>query len=252
MFVIFPFAISCSPVKTTEFKYKSFTKSPNPPLQHPTHPLIHLTTTPPFPQCASQPSSAVPKSDIPIVIRCFILEPHEVLDLGNGVKALDVEIACPNSAHRTKRALELKKRALNYCDASTFNNKSSGGSPKVSVCAVIRDTGYRHIGYSVSGPCWLPGSGPLQGSKCYNPWMWYGTCIFGANSDDTGWTRGEEIGDFVRDSINKFQWNGIVGAEGTAICVWAEYPNDKKVIPTNRSIWHTWDCQFWNSVRSWI
>lgn len=131
--------------------------------------------------------------DAPIVINWSLLETHEVLDLGNGVKALGAEIASANEASRVKRSLGA--RALNYCGASSFYNKSSGGSPRVSDCAVIRDTGYRHVGYFVSGPCWLPGSGPPQGSNCYNPWMWYGTCIFGAKSDDSGWAGGEDIGD---------------------------------------------------------
>ncbi|OHE95966.1 hypothetical protein CORC01_08659 [Colletotrichum orchidophilum] len=65
-------------------------------------------------------------------------------------------------------------------------------------CAFIRDTGYRHVGYTyfVSDPSQILGPGPPQGPNCYNPWMWYKTCIFGANSDNFGWTCGEDIGDY--------------------------------------------------------
>ncbi|KXH68262.1 hypothetical protein CSAL01_12265 [Colletotrichum salicis] len=137
------------------------------------------------------PAAAPVVDDGSIVINWSLLETHEVIDLGNGVKVPGGEIASVNEAVRVKRALHT--RALNHCDAWSFNNKSSSGSSKVSDYAVIRDTGYRHVEYFQSGPCWLFGSGSLQGFNCYKPWWWYGTCIFGANSDGVDWTGGEDI-----------------------------------------------------------
>ncbi|KAJ3546138.1 hypothetical protein NM208_g2155 [Fusarium decemcellulare] len=150
-----------------------------------------------------------------------ILEDHEVIELDNGVKFLGPPIT-PNKAARARRALETRQTA-DSCGDSSFEGVTSGGSPTVNDCAVIQNTAY-----NVWNTWWETHfCGNVWNSKpatCYNPIAWYGTCLFGAarkysgTGNYDGAVGSRDIGDLIKDSINKFQSGGRVGSRGEMKC----------------------------------
>ncbi|KAJ4413620.1 hypothetical protein N0V85_003480 [Neurospora sp. IMI 360204] len=102
------------------------------------------------------------------------------------------------------------------CGASSYIKKTSGASPLVSDCASIRDYYAQHHGRYVAS--W----GDRLFNSGYVRLVITNTCVFGikssaANSYDVN-VGSRDISDLTRDSINKFQGNKRVGAEGNMIC----------------------------------
>jgi hypothetical protein len=108
-------------------------------------------------------------------------------------------------------ALLLAKRGQeNTCGDSTFENKSSPASPKVSDCQTIA----RNI---AGGGKWTVGAGGE-----HHQLVQFGTCAFGAQgagSDmNSAFIGNTDIIDLINDSIRRFEWNGLVGASGVVGC----------------------------------
>ena len=99
------------------------------------------------------------------------------------------------------------KRAINDCGDSTFENKSSGGSPTVADCWTL----YNNIVGDGTWTVWGPDHHTIAT---------YGSCAFGVTVAGIGWANigNGDIRDLVRDSINKYQWNGLVGSKGYMLC----------------------------------
>ncbi|KAK4121530.1 hypothetical protein N657DRAFT_577352 [Parathielavia appendiculata] len=98
-------------------------------------------------------------------------------------------------------------RAINDCGDSTFENQSSGGSPRVADCWRLHD----NIAGDGTWTVWGPNHRTLAT---------YGTCAFGVTCDSAGPTEigNGDIRDLVRDSINRFGGAGVVGAKGRMKC----------------------------------
>ncbi|KAL4725816.1 hypothetical protein ACLX1H_006490 [Fusarium chlamydosporum] len=108
-------------------------------------------------------------------------------------------------------ALSLEKRGQeDMCGDSTFENKSSGGSPKVDDCRQIA----RNI---AGGGKWTVGAGGE-----HHQLVQYGTCAFGAqgagSNMNSAFIGNTDIIDLINDSIKRFEWNGLVGASGVMGC----------------------------------
>jgi hypothetical protein len=118
-----------------------------------------------------------------------------------------------NEASPSVLFIEKRDASIGYCGKSTFENRTSGGSPRVDDCLQIA----RNI---AGGGTWtVPGDTQHQ-------LVQYGTCAFGTQHD---WKFGggtgpiykvgnEDIIDLINDSVNRFQWNGLVGAKGSMVC----------------------------------
>ncbi|KAK3339589.1 putative necrosis-inducing factor-domain-containing protein [Neurospora tetraspora] len=100
------------------------------------------------------------------------------------------------------------------CLASSYIKKTSGASPLVSDCASIRDYYAQHHGRFVAS--W----GDRFFNRGYCRLVITNTCVFGVKSVSTYNVNvgSRDISDLTRDSINKFQGNKRVGAEGHMIC----------------------------------
>ncbi|KAK2758804.1 hypothetical protein FQN54_003496 [Arachnomyces sp. PD_36] len=114
---------------------------------------------------------------------------------------------------------DLTKRESNdYCGDSSFENQTSGGSPLVSDCQQI-------ITNIAGGGDWSLGMFQRKIAE-------HGTCAFGAQVDGTVSKVGnQDVIDLIQASIDQFQWNGLVGAQGEMNCGyiydvrWAIYHN---------------------------
>ncbi|OJJ46519.1 hypothetical protein ASPZODRAFT_132589 [Penicilliopsis zonata CBS 506.65] len=107
---------------------------------------------------------------------------------------------------------------INDCGDSSFDNETSGGSPKVSDC--------QKIASNIAGG----GSWYLDDSTTQRQLVQYGTCAFGARLTENGpnYIGNQDIIDLINDSISKFQSNGLVGSKGSMSCggsgvAWALY-----------------------------
>ncbi|KAK4224461.1 putative necrosis-inducing factor-domain-containing protein [Podospora fimiseda] len=103
----------------------------------------------------------------------------------------------------------------NQCGASTFINKSSGGSPKTTDCVKIRDH-YRTANGYFQTYTWDYGSH-------WTRLVITGTCVFGVKSKNGAYPRigSEDISDLTKDAINRFKTSDSpsrVGAEGNMGC----------------------------------
>lgn len=102
-----------------------------------------------------------------------------------------------------------KRVYINDCGDADFVNRSSGGSPKISDC--------EQIAINIDG-----GGSWNVGVGFQHQLVQYGTCAFGVKGDagrEATFNIGnKDIIDLIRDSIAKFAWNGLVGAEGTMDC----------------------------------
>ncbi|KAF4340075.1 hypothetical protein FBEOM_6010 [Fusarium beomiforme] len=103
-----------------------------------------------------------------------------------------------------------KRKSVNDCGDSTFENHSSGGSPLVSDCQQIA----RNI---AGGGTWTVGAGGE-----HHQLVQYGSCAFGAQGAGSNMNAAhignQDIIDVINDSIRRFQWEGKVGAAGEMGC----------------------------------
>ncbi|KAH7129015.1 putative necrosis-inducing factor-domain-containing protein [Dactylonectria macrodidyma] len=122
--------------------------------------------------------------------------------------AMSQAAALPKTPQDAKSALEARA-SINDCGDSTFINQSSGGSPTVNDC--------RQIAYNIrNGGTWTVGAGGE-----HHQLVQYGTCAFGAQGDgsiNAAYIGNQDIIDLINSSIDKFQWNGLVGAKGSMGC----------------------------------
>lgn len=100
------------------------------------------------------------------------------------------------------------------CGASSYIRKTSGNSPLVSDCASIRDYYAGHQGRYVA--YWSD----RAFNSGYCRLVITNTCVFGVKSKSFYAVNvgSRDISDLTRDSIDKFQSNRRVGAEGHMIC----------------------------------
>ncbi|KAI9167811.1 putative metal chaperone YciC [Paramyrothecium foliicola] len=108
------------------------------------------------------------------------------------------------------------KRALNkrtgWCGNSSFENRTTTGSPFVGDCEALRDRMRANaeswgVAVSVSGT--------------YRAVASHGTCVFGAWTQTypgTALVGNDDIADLVRDSIIQFRWFDKVGSRGEMDC----------------------------------
>ncbi|GFF42858.1 hypothetical protein IFM51744_05288 [Aspergillus udagawae] len=145
--------------------------------------------------------------------------------------------AAPVTADRSMNetspsVLFIKKRAsINDCGASTFINQSSGGSPRVDDCLQIA----RNI---AGGGTWVVSA--IVGD--HHQLLQYGTCAFGVEVAP-GWSEmpiykvgNQDIIDLINDSVNRFQWYGLVGAKGVMDC---QRTLGSDTTPVQWGIYHT-------------
>ncbi|KAF5668773.1 RF2-like protein [Fusarium denticulatum] len=103
-----------------------------------------------------------------------------------------------------------KRKSVNDCGDSTFENHSSGGSPLLADCQRIA----RNI---AGGGTWTVGAGGE-----HHQLVQYGTCAFGAqgagSNMNAAYIGNQDIIDLINSSIEKFQWEGKVGAAGVMGC----------------------------------
>lgn len=114
----------------------------------------------------------------------------------------------PNPAVRVRDILRrqgcgtVNSQSSNTCQDSSFENHTSPGSPHSDDCWVIADgmyTEYLHgpiINFSI-----------FRGSD-WNGLVWYGTCIFGAQTQNIfkTWVGVKDISDLTADGISRFQY----------------------------------------------
>ncbi|KAL2060142.1 hypothetical protein VTL71DRAFT_9964 [Oculimacula yallundae] len=100
---------------------------------------------------------------------------------------------------------------INDCGASTFVNQSSGGSPLISDCQMIA----RNI---AGGGSWTIGCG----GSATRTYARYGTCAVDARCDgdstDAAYIGNQDTIDIINSSIQKFSYQGKVGATGRMGC----------------------------------
>lgn len=98
-----------------------------------------------------------------------------------------------------------RETAENDCGLSTFENHSSSASPKAEDCRQITRNIAREGSWNV---------GPFHDRTV----VAYASCQFTISA--TIWTNigNEDIIDIINDSIDKFQWEGKVGARGEMEC----------------------------------
>ncbi|KAK3399996.1 putative necrosis-inducing factor-domain-containing protein [Sordaria brevicollis] len=137
---------------------------------------------------------------------------HNVLVHPAFKRSVDAHGTSPNP-NKTKR-LSYKKGNGDTCDDTTLINKTSGASPSVGDCAAVRDY-YRND------------NGHFEAAYFWDLWTsdWCRlvitrSCVFGIKSSHTDGTYfgSSNIADLVDLSINRFQSNGRIGAEGETQC----------------------------------
>ena len=98
--------------------------------------------------------------------------------------------------------------SVNDCGDSSFIKQSTGGSPLVSDCRqIIRNVGGSGI--------WPVAAGAQR------KLLQYGTYALGAqlsNTANIAYVGNHDVIDLIDTSIDKFSWNGKVGATGTMDC----------------------------------
>ncbi|KAF5007497.1 hypothetical protein FDECE_6185 [Fusarium decemcellulare] len=94
----------------------------------------------------------------------------------------------------------------NLCGESSFENQTSGASPRVVDC--------QQLNYNIrDGGSWLVGGFQRQLAS-------YGDCAFGARVNDglACWVGNHDIIDLINDSIARYRRHGLVGAKGEMSC----------------------------------
>jgi hypothetical protein len=114
--------------------------------------------------------------------------------------------------------------SVNDCGGSSFDNQSSGGSPRVDDC--------RQIAANIAGGgTWTINVGDTR------QLVQYGTCAFNAgSSQDLFHVGNQDIIDLINDSISRFEWNGLVGSKGHMTCQDA-FGNEN--VGVNWGLYHT-------------
>ncbi|KAF2830339.1 hypothetical protein CC86DRAFT_402385 [Ophiobolus disseminans] len=116
----------------------------------------------------------------------------------------------PSPQDAVGKALEIRD-SINDCGDSSFENQSSGGSPKVSDCQQMA----RNI---AGGGTWTT-TFYLQRTLVTHKTCAFGVYSQGSSNTGTAFNVGnQDIIDLVNTSIAKFQWNGLVGAKGKMPC----------------------------------
>jgi hypothetical protein len=104
-------------------------------------------------------------------------------------------------------------KKVNDCADSSFINKSSGGSPLISDCQKIASN-------IAAGGTWTIGCG--GGASAERTYATYGTCAVGAHcsfsTSDAAYIGNQDTIDIINSSIQKFSWQGKVGAQGVMGC----------------------------------
>ncbi|KAF7154839.1 hypothetical protein CNMCM5623_003097 [Aspergillus felis] len=101
-----------------------------------------------------------------------------------------------------------------YCGDASFINQSSGGSPLVSDCQVLRQRIIdSHLAYAFAG----------YGDNHWVPFDSYGSCVIGFSCQGpygVYWCEvdSRDAADLIASSIDKFSWSGKVGAKGKMPC----------------------------------
>ncbi|KAF9054895.1 putative necrosis-inducing factor-domain-containing protein, partial [Panaeolus papilionaceus] len=120
-----------------------------------------------------------------------------------------LSIAAPAPSSQSRHAL-LDSRGINDCGDSTFINQSSGGSPTVADCLQLAAN--------------IAGDGTWTVALLdQHQLAQYGTCAFGVQAGYYLNTFNYRVGnsdiiDIIHDSVNRFQWYGLVGATGKMPC----------------------------------
>lgn len=103
-------------------------------------------------------------------------------------------------------AERVKRDSIDDCFDSSFEDTTSVGSQSTADCQTLAST--------------IAGGGTCQ--LLYDDFRiiaTYGTCAFGTSADHCGTTIGnQDIIDLIIRSVEKFSWNGLIGAKGTVIC----------------------------------
>ncbi|KAJ5745953.1 hypothetical protein N7520_011135 [Penicillium odoratum] len=101
-----------------------------------------------------------------------------------------------------------KRKYINDCGTSTFVDETTSGSPKVADCKKIATN-------IKSGGTWT-----FEGFGVQHQLVQYGTCAFGVTVSADYYTMigNEDIIDLITDSIEKYKWEGKVGAKGHMMC----------------------------------
>lgn len=97
--------------------------------------------------------------------------------------------------------------SINDCGDSSFENQTSGASPTVADCLKIAEN-------IAGGGTWTTWGNPQR------QLVQYGSCAFGVQTNEGTWYKvgNQDIIDLIHSSIEKFQWNGLVGAKGSMNC----------------------------------
>ncbi|KAJ4361764.1 hypothetical protein N0V83_010704 [Neocucurbitaria cava] len=134
---------------------------------------------------------------------------------------LALAYTAPTSSNPQGVAVErlTARNSVNDCGDSTFENQSSGGSPKVSDCQQITRN--------------------IAGGGTWRTLVTYGTCALGVQSFDSAsgtWYNvgNQDIIDVINTSIQKFTFNGLVGAKGNMHC-----QGDRNGLSVDWAIYHT-------------
>ncbi|PPQ75191.1 hypothetical protein CVT24_010130 [Panaeolus cyanescens] len=134
----------------------------------------------------------------------------------------------PNPMPQSKPINYLETRdSVNDCGTSTFDNQTSGASPRVDDCLTIA----RNIAGGGSWVCyfwffiiaWALTVLKAVALLAQHQLVQYGTCAFGVQAGFylgvTNFKVGNsDIIDLINDSVRMFQWNGLVGSKGTMAC----------------------------------
>ncbi|KAF4464653.1 hypothetical protein FALBO_8509 [Fusarium albosuccineum] len=122
--------------------------------------------------------------------------------------AMTAESAPVSPNPSSSEVIGLVKRE-NLCGDSSFENQTSGASPRVVDC--------QQLNYNIrNGGTWFVGGSQRQLAS-------YGDCAFGArvNAGPACWARwvgNQDIIDLINDSIARYGGNGLVGAKGEMKC----------------------------------
>jgi hypothetical protein len=121
---------------------------------------------------------------------------------------LSTAAALPTSENGATTAANTLAKRTNKCGDSTFNGETSGGSPLVSDCEVLRN--------NIVGD----GSWRISTFDYERDVASYGTCKFVVQAPVSSWSfvGNEDIRDIIRDSISRFASDGRVGARGLMNC----------------------------------
>lgn len=133
-----------------------------------------------------------------------IASPYAVLSI---LSFTNIGQAAPvDTATQSAAPAHALMRRDNHCGPSVFVNESSGGSPLIADCEILRSN-------IVGDGTWTMWGGGVVAK--------YGTCAFQTYQGgyfDVYYIGNEDIRDLIRDAIEKFGWFEFVGASGTMDC----------------------------------